>query len=77
MPHNWHTMHNQVGPHDTIIKAGMWLDDDRVYFTVEGLSLDMFFEPDLSAKQDLEFEIKIKDLERIVNLAKRNESTAA
>ena len=76
MTHNWHTMHNQVGPHDTIIKAGMWLNDDRVYFTVEGLSPDMFFEH-LSTKQDLEFEIKIKDLERIVNLAKRNESTAA
>jgi len=47
------------------ISVGMWINDDCIYFTLEGL------EPQDVIDQDIEFGVSVKDLEFILTKAKK------
>ena len=64
----WRRIH-KFKDHDIDISAGMWLEDDRVYFTLEGL------QPEDVIEQDVEFPVTINDLEHILTEAKKIQST--
>jgi len=67
---NWRTIYVQKKETLTI-KVGMWLNDNMMYFTVEGL------QPGDVIEQDFEFGMPTDKLEEIVAEAKKIQSTPA